>query len=105
MQCGSLLQCAELWTYINCVLQWLVRLPHAWCSGLCAFDHMPPVCKCCTVQLTRLAACSQFMFGYGVGGEYPMAAGSAAERAEARGRASAKKRGREVVLTFSMQAR
>ena len=45
------------------------------------------------------------MFGYGVGGEYPMAAGSAAERAEARGRASAKKRGREVVLTFSMQAR
>ncbi|KAL3156851.1 hypothetical protein ABBQ38_001120 [Trebouxia sp. C0009 RCD-2024] len=46
---------------------------------------------------------SQFTFGYGVGGEYPMAAGSAAERAEAKGRASARKRGREVVLTFSMQ--
>lgn len=38
----------------------------------------------------------QFTFGYGVGGEYPMAAGSAAERAEAKGRASARKRGREV---------
>ncbi|KAK9842394.1 hypothetical protein WJX84_005508, partial [Apatococcus fuscideae] len=46
---------------------------------------------------------SQFIFGYGVGGEYPMAAGSAAERAEAGGKAMAKKRGREVVLTFSMQ--
>ena len=45
----------------------------------------------------------QFTFGYGVGGEYPMAAGSAAERAEAKGRASARKRGREVVMTFSMQ--
>ena len=39
----------------------------------------------------------QFTFGYGVGGEYPMAAGSAAERAEAKGRASARKRGREVI--------
>ena len=48
---------------------------------------------------------SQFIFGYGVGGEYPMAAGSAAERAEAGGKAMAKKRGREVVLTFSMQVR
>lgn len=38
----------------------------------------------------------QFTFGYGVGGEYPMAAGSAAERAEAKGRASARKRGQEV---------
>ena len=38
----------------------------------------------------------QFVFGYGVGGEYPMAAGSAAERAEAGGRKSAAKRGREV---------
>ena len=46
---------------------------------------------------------AQFMFGYGVGGEYPMAAGSAAERAEAGGRAKAAKRGMEVVLTFSMQ--
>ena len=40
----------------------------------------------------------QFTFGYGVGGEYPMAAGSAAERAEAKGRASARKRGREVKM-------
>ena len=38
----------------------------------------------------------QFVFGYGVGGEYPMAAGSAAERAEAGGRKTASKRGREV---------
>jgi MFS family permease len=46
---------------------------------------------------------AQFVFGYGVGGEYPMAAGSAAERAEAGGRKHAAKRGREVVLTFSQQ--
>ena len=46
---------------------------------------------------------SQFVFGYGVGGEYPMAAGSAAERAEAGGRKAAMHRGREVVMTFSMQ--
>ena len=42
---------------------------------------------------------------YGVGGEYPMAAGSAAERAETGGIQSARHRGREVALTFSMQAR
>jgi MFS family permease len=46
---------------------------------------------------------AQFVFGFGVGGEYPMAAGSAAERAEAGGKEKAKHRGREVVLTFSMQ--
>ena len=34
-----------------------------------------------------------------------MAAGSAAERAETGGIKTARKRGREVVLTFSMQAR
>lgn len=42
----------------------------------------------------------QFVFGYGVGGEYPMAAGSAAERAEAGGRKTASKRGREVRSDF-----
>ena len=42
----------------------------------------------------------QFVFGYGVGGEYPMAAGSAAERAEAGGRKTASKRGREVRSGF-----
>ena len=46
---------------------------------------------------------AQFVFGYGVGGEYPMAAGSAAERAEAGGKKHAAARGREVVMTFSMQ--
>lgn len=39
----------------------------------------------------------------GRAGEYPMAAGSAAERAEAGGKRKAAKRGQEVVLTFSMQ--
>ena len=39
---------------------------------------------------------AQFVIGYGVGGEYPMAAGSAAERAEAGGRRAATKRGREA---------
>lgn len=38
------------------------------------------------------------MSRFGVGGEYPMAAGSAAERAEAGGHERAKKRGREVRL-------
>ena len=42
---------------------------------------------------------------YGVGGEYPLAASSAAERAETGGISKARHRGREVVLTFSMQAR
>ena len=42
---------------------------------------------------------------YGVGGEYPMAAGSAAERAESGGIQKARARGREVVLTFTMQVR
>ncbi|KAK9795893.1 hypothetical protein WJX73_010315 [Symbiochloris irregularis] len=46
---------------------------------------------------------AQYGFGFGVGGEYPMAAGSAAERAEAGGKWKAAKRGLEVVLTFSMQ--
>ena len=46
---------------------------------------------------------AQFVFGYGVGGEYPMAAGSAAERAETGGKEAARHRGRAVVLTFSMQ--
>jgi hypothetical protein len=47
---------------------------------------------------------AQFVFGYGTGGEYPMASGSAAERAEAGGKEAARKRGRTMVLTFSMQA-
>lgn len=49
--------------------------------------------------------CVRLARRYGVGGEYPMAAGSAAERAETGGIAKARHRGREVVLTFSMQAR
>ncbi len=49
------------------------------------------------------AVIAQFIFGYGVGGEYPMAAGSAAERAETGGKRAARFRGRAVVLTFSMQ--
>ena len=53
---------------------------------------------CVTASLPMVV---QFTFGYGVGGEYPMAAGSAAERAEAKGRASARKRGREVPYLHS----
>lgn len=48
-------------------------------------------------------ACSaQFIFGYGVGGEYPLASSSAAERAEAN-KALRFRRGEMVVCTFSMQ--
>lgn len=44
----------------------------------------------------------QFIFGYGVGGEYPLASSSAAERAEAN-KALRFRRGEMVVCTFSMQ--
>ena len=55
----------------------------------------------CHIQpLTQHLCCFR---SYGVGGEYPMAAGSAAERAETGGIQKARFRGREVVLTFSMQ--
>ncbi len=46
----------------------------------------------------------QFIFGYGVGGEYPLASSSAAERAEA-SKALRFRRGEMVVCTFSMQVR
>jgi len=51
----------------------------------------------------RVAELTTHRCRYGVGGEYPMAAGSAAERAETGGIQKARFRGREVVLTFSMQ--
>ena len=41
-------------------------------------------------------------YGFGVGGEYPMAASSAAERAES-SLSKRSLRGREVILTFSGQ--
>jgi hypothetical protein len=44
------------------------------------------------------------VFGYGVGGEYPLASSSASERAEAN-RALRFRRGEMVVCTFTMQAR
>jgi MFS family permease len=44
----------------------------------------------------------QFIFGIGVGGEYPVASSSANERAEASALLS-KRRGETVVLVFSMQ--
>jgi hypothetical protein len=53
---------------------------------------------CCDLGSLKDTLCR-----YGVGGEYPMAAGSAAERAESGGIEKARARGREVVLTFSMQ--
>jgi hypothetical protein len=46
----------------------------------------------------------QFIFGYGVGGEYPLASSSAAERAEAN-KALRFRRGEMVVCTFTMQVR
>lgn len=57
-----------------------------------------------SLHLAAADIIAQFVFGYGVGGEYPMAAGSAAERAETGGKEAARHRGRAVVLTFSMQA-
>jgi MFS family permease len=47
-------------------------------------------------------AVSQFVFGYGVGGEYPLASSSASERAEAN-KALRFRRGEMVVCTFTMQ--
>ncbi len=48
--------------------------------------------------------CGQFIYGYGVGGEYPLASSSAAERAEAN-KALRFRRGEMIVCTFAMQAR
>ena len=64
-------------------------------------SEIPYGCTILAVQLSdsSMLACHR----YGVGGEYPMAAGSAAERAETGGIQKARFRGREVVLTFSMQ--
>jgi MFS family permease len=47
-------------------------------------------------------AVAQFIFGYGVGGEYPLASSSASERAEAN-KALRFRRGEMVVCTFTMQ--
>ncbi|CAK0752621.1 hypothetical protein CVIRNUC_002160 [Coccomyxa viridis] len=47
-------------------------------------------------------AVSQFIFGYGVGGEYPLASSSASERAESN-KALRFRRGEMVVCTFTMQ--
>jgi len=44
----------------------------------------------------------QDIFGYGVGGEYPIASSSAAERAEADKQLQFK-RGETVILVFAMQ--
>ena len=44
----------------------------------------------------------QFIFGIGVGGEYPVASTSANERAESSSRLQ-KRRGETVVLVLSMQ--
>lgn len=44
----------------------------------------------------------QFIFGIGVGGEYPVASTSANERAES-SRKLMKRRGETVILVFSMQ--
>lgn len=102
VQCRSGLTAASA---VVCLLWW--DMPSfRQCLMRCLLIQPP-----CTFQLILfdvlqiMYIVSQFIFGYGVGGEYPMAAGSAAERAEAGGKAMAKKRGREVVLTFSMQVR
>ena len=65
-----------------------------------------PGCSCIIYTAKHSGSHSAIVpCSYGVGGEYPMAAGSAAERAETGGIQKARFRGREVVLTFSMQAR
>ena len=49
------------------------------------------------------AGARQFIYGYGVGGEYPLASSSAAERAEAN-KSLRFRRGEMIVCTFAMQA-
>lgn len=53
-------------------------------------------------QFLSVFCFSLFFYGAGVGGEYPLASASAAERAEG-SRESRKRRGGTVVLTFSQQ--
>ena len=52
--------------------------------------------------MPHVCACAQFIYGYGVGGEYPLASSSAAERAEAN-KALRFRRGEMIVCTFAMQ--
>ncbi len=58
----------------------------------------PNISKACT------GGGMQFIYGYGVGGEYAVAASSAAERAEGN-IAMRARRGELIVCTFAMQAR
>ncbi|KAL4434292.1 hypothetical protein ABPG75_000733 [Micractinium tetrahymenae] len=53
-------------------------------------------------QFLAMLLTSLFLFGTGVGGEYPVASSSAAERAEG-SRTMRRRRGEMVVLTFSQQ--
>jgi len=80
----------------------------------CLQDHAFLACKCREsigeLQgsghiLTCGCACGalQFIYGYGVGGEYPLASSSAAERAEAN-KSLRFRRGEMIVCTFAMQA-
>ena len=55
-----------------------------------------------TFQVIFVFVTFQVMFGYGVGGEYPIASSSAAERAEADKQLQFK-RGETVILVFAMQ--
>ncbi len=55
-----------------------------------------------TFQVIFVFVTFQVIFGYGVGGEYPIASSSAAERAEADKQLQFK-RGETVILVFAMQ--
>lgn len=53
-------------------------------------------------SLTVLPVSTQAIFGFGVGGEYPVASTSAAERAESSS-TLVNRRGETVIMVFSMQ--
>ena len=74
------------------------------CLSLAVYRIIPPAGEV-AMRSDALMSCLcdiQVIFGYGVGGEYPIASSSAAERAEA-DRQLQFKRGETVILVFAMQ--
>ena len=49
-------------------------------------------------------AVSQFVFGFGIGGEYPMTSTRATDESEAGRKRGQRHRGRKVMLAYTMQA-
>jgi hypothetical protein len=75
-----------------------------WLSCVYDFDKLCPAVLCCAVPCCAVPCCVVCRYGFGVGGEYPMASASAAERSQADDELR-HRRGEQVVMVFSGQVR